>query len=70
MKRSTAENIIRAMRKIDEVLEELGCLSHEIDDEFERKELRREIADLIHQSHIGITLNVVQQYPDLHPDKK
>jgi hypothetical protein len=70
MKRDTAELIIAAMAKMDVVLEELGKISHEIEDEEERKQIRGAIADLIHDAHTNITLRVVKQYPDMHPDKR
>jgi hypothetical protein len=69
MRRETAEKLIAAMRKMDILLEELGKISHEIEDDEERKQMRGEIADLIHESHIGITLKIVKQFPDLHPDR-
>ena len=58
------------MKKMDEVLEELGAVSHEIEDEDERKKIRREIANVICESHLKITVEVVREFPDLHPDKE
>src|SRR5262245_60321296 len=70
MRREVAEKIIRAMKKMDGVLNELGAVSHEIEDEDERKKIRREIANLIHESHLRITVEVARQFPDLHPDRE
>ena len=69
MKRETGEKIIAAMKKMDDALEELGIASREIEDEDERKKIRREIFNLVADAHERITLEVVKQFPDLHPDK-
>jgi hypothetical protein len=58
------------MAKMDEALNEIAHLSHEIDDGHEQRELRRAIVDLVSSSHVAITMKIVQQFPDLHSDKK
>lgn len=70
MRREVAEKIVRTMKKMDDVLEELGVVFHEIEDEDERRKIRREIANLIHESHLRITVEVVRPFPDLHPDRE
>jgi hypothetical protein len=68
MKRETAEQIIDASRRIDKILEELGSISWTIDDEDERKTLRRGIADCIFTLYQKVTREAVLKFPDLHPD--
>jgi hypothetical protein len=66
--RSTAEKLIDAANRIDVILEELGGISHEISDETERKKIRHGIAIVIIDLYEGMTREVAQQFPDLHPD--
>ena len=69
MRRDVAEKIVAVLKQHDELLNELSILSKEIDDEGERKKVRRALGELILHTHEKITLKIVEQYPDLHPDK-
>jgi hypothetical protein len=69
MKRETGEKIIAPMKRMDDVLKELDVASWEIEDMEERRKILREIANIGLDAHERITLEVVKQFPDLHPDK-
>jgi hypothetical protein len=70
MRREVADKIIAIVKQHDEVLNDLTILTEDIDDEAERKEVRRALAELCFDMHEKITLEIVKQYPDLHPDKE
>ena len=70
VKRELAEKVIREMGQMDVVLGHLHTLSEQLEDETERKNLRRAIAELVADSHEKITLPIARQFPDLHPDQK
>jgi hypothetical protein len=69
MRRETAEAIIQGTKEIDRVLGQLYEVADQIDDEQEGKKFRRAFMTLVHETHMAITLEVVKQFPDLHPDK-
>ena len=69
MKRDVAEKIIQAVKDMDQVFGQLDAASNQIDEEDERKKLRRAVATLVFDVHEKITLEIVKQYPDLHPDR-
>ena len=69
MKREAAEKVIAALKEVDAAIEKLGTASREIEDRDERMKIRGEIADLISELHERITMEVVKQFPDLHPDR-
>ena len=68
MKREIAEQIVDASNKIDKILEELGTISRNIEDETERKKVRAAIAECIFVLYHKLTREVVLEFPDLHPD--
>lgn len=68
MKRELARQIIGVMKKLDGVLDELCILSEAIEDESERKVIRRGLASLMQDSHVKITLPIARQFPEMHPD--
>jgi hypothetical protein len=68
VKRETAEKIVDAANRIDDILEELGGISWEIEDEPERHKIRRGIGECIHTLYYHVTREAVREYPDLHPD--
>jgi hypothetical protein len=69
MKRETAAKIVDAANRIDDILEELGKISWEIEDDSERKEIRRAIVSCIIILYEKITREAVKDFPDLHPDR-
>ena len=70
MKREIAQKIIQEMKQMDAIAGHLHMLSEEIEDEAERKDLRRAIFELVADSHEKIIMPLARQFPDLHPDKK
>ena len=68
MKRETAKKFVEAANKIDEILGNLDSVSFEIDDEVERKKIRRAMASVFVTLYEQLTREVVKDYPDLHPD--
>jgi len=69
MKRETGEKIIAAMKEIDVVQGKLHMAFWEIEDEEERHKMQMNLLDLVHDAHVKITMEVVKQFEDLHPDK-
>jgi hypothetical protein len=70
MRRDVAEEIIRLVKKSDELFGGLSVVCGEIDDEAEKRKMRRALAELVHDVHVKITLDIVKQFPDLHPYKE
>jgi hypothetical protein len=70
MRRDVAEKVIRLVKTSDALFGELTLLTDEIDDEAERKKVRRALAELCVDIHEKITLDIVKQHPVLHPDKE
>jgi hypothetical protein len=68
MKHETAKKFVEAANKIDEILGNLDPISFEIDDEEERKKIRRAMASVFVTLYEQLTREVVKDYPDLHPD--
>jgi hypothetical protein len=68
MQREAAEKIVQATKKIDEILGQLDAVSATIEDQEERKKMLRAIATIALDIHEKITLQVIQQFPDLHPN--
>jgi hypothetical protein len=64
MRRDTAERIIRFVKASDDRFNELTLLTDEIEDETERKAVRRALAELILDVHETITLKIVGQFPE------
>lgn len=68
MKRETAKKFVEAANEIDRILGDLDPVSFEIDDEEERKKIRRAMASVFVTLYEQLTREVVKDYPDLHPD--
>jgi hypothetical protein len=68
MKREIAEPIVKAMKSVDLAIDQLTKAVRATEEEDERKRMLKFIADVIHDSHMEITLPVVKLFPDLHPD--
>jgi hypothetical protein len=64
MRRDVAEEIIRLMKASDALFNDLTLIAAEIEEEAERKKVRRALAELCVDIHEKITLHVVKQYPD------
>lgn len=70
MKRETATALMDAMAGLDPAFNELTKLTYQIEDETERKTVRRHIAEAMHLMGYEMVMHIVRQYPDLDPDKK
>jgi hypothetical protein len=68
MKRATAENIVNAVKNLDEPIHRLALSVLEIEDETERKRIIQFIASVIADIHGQITRSVLKKHPDLDPD--
>jgi hypothetical protein len=73
MKRETAKKFVQASKNIDQILDQLYldqlyAVSDEIEDEAERKKIRRAMASVFVTLYEQLTREVVKDYPDLHPD--
>ena len=70
MRRDLAERTIAALKRIDLIFHELFLVTNELDDEVERRRMRGAIGTLVVDMHETITLEIVKQFPDLHPDRE
>lgn len=70
MRRDLAEKTIAALKRIDLIFDELDLVTNELDDDVERRQMRRALGTLVVDLHEKITLEVVKQFPDLHPDRE
>jgi enamine deaminase RidA (YjgF/YER057c/UK114 family) len=68
MQREIAEQIIQAMKGVEQAIGRLDTAVWRIEDEEERRRMLRFIAGVVLDSHHHITLPVVHRFPDLHPD--
>jgi len=68
MKREVAENIIAALKGVDLAIDRLNTAVRVIADEAERRKMLKSIFSLVCDLHEQITLPVVKDHPDLHPD--
>lgn len=69
MKKDTATAILRSLQQLDPAFEELTSLTYQIDNEEERKAIRRHLAEAMRLLGYELTMHIVRQYPDLDPDK-
>jgi len=70
MRRDLAERTIGAVKRIDLIFDELDLVTNELDDDVERRQMRRALGTLVLDLHEKISLEIVKQFPDLHPDTK
>jgi len=70
MERDTATVLMDALLRLGPSFGELTNITYQIEDEAERKFIRRQIASAIHSLGYEIVMHIVRQYPDLDPDKK
>lgn len=68
MQREIAEQIINAMKGLDQAFGRLDEAVWRVDDEDERRRMLRILFGLVIDSYHHITRPVVNQFPDLHPD--
>src|SRR5258708_35894113 len=68
MKREIAEQIIEAMKGMDQAFGRLDAAISQIENEEERRRMARVLGGFMGDSYYQITRPVVVQFPDLHPD--
>jgi hypothetical protein len=69
MDRAQAERIASLTAKLNLIFGECHMALDALEDETERKMLKRALGELILDTHEKISLPVANQFPDLHPDK-
>jgi hypothetical protein len=70
MKRDTAMVLMDALLRLSPPFDELTSITYQIEDETERKLVRRQIANAMQSLGYELVMHIVRQYPDLDPDKK
>jgi hypothetical protein len=70
MKRNLAVTFLADLQKISPQVDALFDLTDQIEDEHEKRILRRHIAEVIHRMGYEMVMHIVRQYPDLDPDRK
>ena len=68
MQREIAEQIVQAMKELDQALGQLDKAIWRVEDEAERRRMLRVLFGLAVDSYHHITRPVVHRFPDLHPD--
>ncbi|HEY4168809.1 MAG TPA: RidA family protein [Reyranella sp.] len=70
MHRKVAEQIIAAMRGLDQVFGQVDIAVREIEEEDERRRMLRVLMGVYADAYTYITLPVVSDFPDLNPDSE
>src|SRR5579872_3823489 len=70
MERKVAEQIIAAIRGLEQVFGQVDVALREIEEEDERRRMLRVLIGVYADAHTYITLPVVSQFPDLNPDSE
>lgn len=68
MQRKVAEQIIAAMKGLDQVFGQVDIALREIEGEDERRRMLRVLMGVYADAHTYITLPIVNDFPDLNPD--
>jgi len=68
MKREVAEALAAAVADAYKTLDKLDAAISRLDDEAERRSMASALGMVFHHLHVGISLPVARQFPDLHPD--
>jgi diphthamide synthase (EF-2-diphthine--ammonia ligase) len=68
VKRDVAERIMAALARIDEAIGEIDAISAGIEDEDQRKRVRRAARDVVVDLYVSVFKEIVREYPDLDPD--
>ncbi|MPZ10442.1 MAG: hypothetical protein GEU89_09555 [Kiloniellaceae bacterium] len=69
MERTTAVRLLSSIEAMTPQFDEITSLTGEIVDEGERKEIRKTVAAAMSLLAFDLVMRIVQQYPDLDPDK-
>ena len=69
MERGTAVQLLSEIEAMAPQFDAITSLTSEIDDEGERKEIRKTLAQAMQLLAYDLVMRVVRQYPDLDPDK-
>ena len=67
--RNTAALIVESILSLSCDLNQLTLLSNKIENESEKKQFRKNLAEVMTQLHVEILLPIFKDYPDLDPDK-
>lgn len=70
MHRKVAEQIIAAMKGLDQVFGQVDIALREIEEEDERRRMLRVLMGVYADAYTYITLPVVSHFPDLNPDSE
>lgn len=69
MDRSLAAEIIKKVRSLDGLLDDLDAHLRQIPDEDERRPLLQSLGRIILDLDAGLVRPIARKYPDLDPDK-
>jgi hypothetical protein len=69
MERKIAERLMRIIIGLDKPLNEVAALVEQIDNEQEKRQLRRGLGEIMGRGFTDLILPIIQEYPDLDPDK-
>ena len=68
MDRKVAEEVMKELRKLDEIANRITALSQSMPTD-QARSARRVIADAVSSAFTEIIRPIVKTFPDLHPDK-
>ena len=69
MEKSSASEVIEAVLRLDQQLNEIDAQLRGLPDDAERKTLLRALGTVIAELDSGLIRPLVRQYPDLDPDR-
>jgi hypothetical protein len=69
MKKDVAKLIMDCLLELDGPLNKVTALSNKIENEEERKIIRRGIGEIGGRVYTDLMMPIIRQYPDLEPEK-
>jgi chaperonin cofactor prefoldin len=70
MQKELAEQIVDAVKKIDDALQDIHLANDQIEDVETRKRIRRAVGGIVLDIYEKITCEVTAKYPDLFPHQR
>ncbi|EDS8326280.1 nuclear receptor NHR-99 [Salmonella enterica subsp. enterica serovar Weltevreden] len=70
MNKNTANNLMMALLKLNESTNDVFFEIEKIDDDKIKRLFRRSIANVIGMIYLELMSPIIEEYPDLDPDKK
>jgi hypothetical protein len=70
MQKDLAKELMDTLSALDEPLNKAAELIEQIDDEEERKKFRKGLGSIMAGVYTELELLIIQQYPNLDPDKR